>query len=105
LETKEVEDLYSFMTMLRMLYQVGIVILKKVSNAAPIHYLSFLSSWIQFAGSLYEVQKKGTEEAGLIEIAECLILFEEFIKTRKILGITNIKPTSATNPSPEEGTS
>jgi hypothetical protein len=59
-----------------MLYQAGIVILKKVSSAALIPYLSFLTSWTQFTGSLYQVQKNETEEASLIEVAECLILFE-----------------------------
>jgi hypothetical protein len=85
LESKEVEELYSFKTMLRMLYQAGIVILKEVSSASLIPYLSFPSSWIQFTGSLYQVQKNETEEASLIEVAECLILFEKFIKSRKML--------------------
>jgi hypothetical protein len=88
-----------------MLYRAGIVILKKVSNAPLIPYLTFPSSRIQFAGSLYQVQKKGTEETGLIEVAECVILLEEFIKTRKILVTSNINPTNGTNPSPEEGAS
>jgi hypothetical protein len=58
LETKEVEELYSFKTMLSMLYQAGIVILKKVSSATLIPYLSFPSSWIQFTGSMYQLRKK-----------------------------------------------
>jgi seryl-tRNA(Sec) selenium transferase len=37
-ETKEIEELYSFKTMVRMLYQAGIVISKEVSNAASIPY-------------------------------------------------------------------
>jgi hypothetical protein len=50
LEHKEVDDLYSFKTLLRMLYQSGLVILRKVSSVASITYLSFPSSWIQFRG-------------------------------------------------------
>jgi hypothetical protein len=104
LETKKVEELYSFKTMRRLLYQAWIVILKEVSNAVPIHYLSFPSSWIQFADSLYQVHKNETEETGLIEVAESFILFEEFMETRKMLVIAKIKPTSATKLFPGEGT-
>jgi hypothetical protein len=68
-----------------MLYQAGIVILKEVSNAASIPYLSFQSSWIQFTDSLYQVQKNESGEASLIDVAERLILFEDFIKRREML--------------------
>jgi hypothetical protein len=75
-----------------MLYQAEIVILKEVSNAVPIPYSSFPSSWIQFTVSLHHVQKNETEKACLIEVAECLILFEEFIETRKMLVTSKINP-------------
>jgi hypothetical protein len=54
--------------------------LKEISSSSAIPYLSFPSSWIQFTGSLHQVQKNVTKEASLIEVAECLILFEDFIK-------------------------
>jgi hypothetical protein len=44
-----------------------------------------------------------SEEASLIEVAECLILFEEFVKSRRMLVTSHLKPTSATSPSPGEG--
>jgi hypothetical protein len=91
LESKGIEELYSFKAMLRMLYQAGVVILREVSIVPSIPFLSFSSSWIQFTGSLQQAQKKVTEEASLIELAECLILFEEFIKSMKIL-VTSRKP-------------
>jgi hypothetical protein len=69
-----------------MLYQSGIVILKKVSNAASISYLCSPSSWIQFTGSLHETQKNESEEASLIAVAEGLILFEEYIKNEENTG-------------------
>jgi hypothetical protein len=48
LESKNLEELYSFKTMLRMLYQAGIIILRQTKNAVVIPYLNFPSSWIQF---------------------------------------------------------
>jgi hypothetical protein len=62
------------------------------------------SSWIQFTGSLYQDQKNDTEEASLIEVAECLIFVEEFIKSRRMLVTSRLNPTRSTNPSPGEGT-
>jgi hypothetical protein len=88
-----------------MLNQSGLVILKEVRDAASIPYLRFTPSWIQFTCSLHQNQKNRTEEAGLIAVAECLILFEEYIKKRKMLVTSNENPTSGTNPSPEKGSS
>jgi hypothetical protein len=104
LKTKKLEELYSIKTMLRMLYQAGIIMLRQTEEAVGIHYLSFPFSWMKFTGSLSQNQKDKSEEAGLIEVAECFILFEEFIKSRKILVTSPKKPTSSANPSPGEGT-
>jgi hypothetical protein len=41
LETKNLEALYSFKTMLRMLYQAGIIILRQTKNGIVIPYLNF----------------------------------------------------------------
>jgi hypothetical protein len=41
LETNKLEELYSFKTMLRMLYQAGIIILRQPENAVVIPHVSF----------------------------------------------------------------
>jgi hypothetical protein len=102
LESKNLEELYSFKTMLRMLYQAGIIILRQTKNAVVIPYLNFSFSWIQFTESLCQSQNDESEEASLIEVAECFILFEEFIKSRKML-VTSREIHSCSQPFPWGG--
>jgi hypothetical protein len=104
-ETNKIEEIYSFKAMLRILYQSGVIILKKFEEAATIPKIEFLSTWILVAGQLISKEEnKECEEASLIEVAECLILFEESIKWRRMLETSRLKPTSATSPSSGEGT-
>jgi hypothetical protein len=85
-ETNKLEEIYSFKTMLRMLYQSGVIILKKFEEAAAIVKVEFTSTWIQFVGLIKDEKENiESEEASLIEVAECLILFEEFIKSSRML--------------------
>jgi hypothetical protein len=57
LEFKKLEELYSFKTMIRMLYEAGIMILRQREGAGMIPYLSFPSSRIEFTGSLSRLKK------------------------------------------------
>jgi hypothetical protein len=81
-----------------MLYQTGIVILRQTENAVVIPHVSFHCSWIEFAGSLSQNQEEEFEEASLIEVAECFILFEEFIKSRKMLATSRENPHECSQP-------
>jgi hypothetical protein len=101
---KKLEEIYSFKTMLRMLYQAGVIILKEVEERIEIPVVSFPNSWKRFAGLMEGEIKEESEEAVLIAVVECLILFEEYIKSRRMLVTSRLKPTRATNPSPGEGT-
>jgi hypothetical protein len=97
------EEIYSFKTILRMLYQAGIIILKE-EEKVEIPVVSFPNSWKRLPGPVEGEIKEEFEEAVLIAVVECLILFEEYIKRRRMLVTSQLKPTSATNPSPGEGT-
>jgi hypothetical protein len=82
LESYNIENIYSFRTMLRILYQSGLVICPQNTAAVKIPIITFLSSRIEFASSYNQNQDNEAEETDLIEAAECLILFEEFINKR-----------------------
>jgi hypothetical protein len=96
-ECDKLEEIYSFKTMLRMLYQLGFIILKEFDDAVNIPKFIFSSSWVQFAGLSNWKENTESEEASLIDVAECLILFEEFIKSRIMLVASRLKLTSATS--------
>jgi hypothetical protein len=104
LESNMIEEIYSFKTMLRMLYQAGVIILRQTESAVVIPHVSFPCSWIEFTRSSGQNQKEESEEASLIEVAECFISSEEFIKPRKMLVTSRIRPTSTASPYAGEGT-
>jgi hypothetical protein len=103
-ELRKLEDLYSFKTMIRVLYQAGIIILREAAERVEIPMVSFPKLWYEFAGLVKEENEEEPEGAVLIAVVECFILFEEYIKTRRMLVTSRLKPTRATNPSPEGGT-
>jgi hypothetical protein len=90
--------------MLRILYQSGIILLQKVDDAINIPEIMFPNSWVKFAGRAEGKVEEESEEVVLFAVVECLTLFEEFIKSRRMLVTSRLKPTSAISPSPGEGT-
>jgi hypothetical protein len=85
--------------MLMMLYQSGVVICLQNASAVEIPIITFPSSWIDFINSYNQNQDNDAEETSLIEVVECLILFEEFINKRNMSVTSHSIPTCATDPS------
>jgi hypothetical protein len=102
---KKLEEIYSFKTMLRMLYQAGIIILREAVEKVELPIARFPKVWYEFARQWKKEHEKEPEGAVLIADVECFILFEEYIKTKRMLVTSRLKPTRATNPSPERGPS
>jgi hypothetical protein len=94
------EEIYSFKTMLRMLYQAGIVILEDAVEELELQVIKFPRIWYDFAGERVENVEIEPEDSVNTLIIVCMTLFEEFMNTRKMLVTSKIIPTRATNPSP-----
>jgi hypothetical protein len=95
--------MYLFKNILRMLYQLGVVICPQNTAVVEIQVITFPSSWIEFTSSSNQNQDNKAEETGLIEVAECLILFEEFIHNMNISVTSYSTSTCVTDSSRGEG--
>jgi hypothetical protein len=100
-EPNDLEEIYSFKTMLRMLFQSGIIILKEVNDRIELPEIMFPNSWVKFAGRAEEKIREESEEVVQCGVVGCLILFEEFIKSRRMLVTSRLEPTHATSSPPE----
>jgi hypothetical protein len=85
--------------MLRMLYQSGVAIYSQNTATVEIQIITFPSSWIKFSGSSNQNYDNEAEETGLIEVAECLILLENFINNKNMSAISRSIPTCETDSS------
>jgi hypothetical protein len=90
-----IESIYSFKTMLRMLDQSGLVIFSQNTAAIEIPIIFFPFSWVKFVDSSNQNQSGESAKTGLIEVAACLLLFDECINKRNMSITSNLLPTCA----------
>jgi hypothetical protein len=78
-----------------MLDQSGLVICSQNTTAIEIPIIFFPFSWVKFVGSSNPNQSDEGVKTGLLEVAACLLLFDECINKRNMLITSNLLPTCA----------
>jgi hypothetical protein len=85
--------------MLRMLDQSDLVICSQNTATIEIPIIFFPFSWVKFVGSSNPNQSGESVKIGLIEVAACLLLFDECFNKRNMSITSNLLPTCAIDPS------